>query len=174
VAPLAAEALQIAHPCLGLLPRHPPLRDREVGHDLLGRDAVGVGIVLGIEPHQNFAALHSEADGGVELLAHLQTPAAFGGHELGDWPEGQIASGFGGDPAAQRYMQDAAAKLSTPRLVNLTADPQEREPVSLPYLHSWVAAHFNRLIGQFEASLHREPPIPMGAPLDHVPAPPTT
>jgi arylsulfatase len=75
---------------------------------------------------------------------------------------------------AQRYMQDAAAKLPTPRVVNLTTDPQEREPVSLPYLHSWVAAHFNRLIGQFQASLHREPPIPMGAPLDHVPAPPTT
>ena len=39
---------------------------------------------------------------------------------------------------AQRYMQDAAAKLPTPRLINLTTDPQEREPVSLPYLHSWV------------------------------------
>jgi hypothetical protein len=32
-----------------------------------------------------------------ELLAHLQTPAAFGGHEFGDWPEDQIANGFGGD-----------------------------------------------------------------------------
>jgi hypothetical protein len=36
-------------------------------------------------------------DHGVELLAHLQTPAAFGGHELGDWPIDQIAGGFGGD-----------------------------------------------------------------------------
>jgi len=75
---------------------------------------------------------------------------------------------------AQRYMQDPAARLPTPRLVNLTTDPQEREPVSLPYLHSWVAAHFNRLIGQFEASLQHEPLIPMGAPLDHIPTPPTT
>jgi hypothetical protein len=75
---------------------------------------------------------------------------------------------------AQRYMQDAAAKLPTPRLINLTTDPQEREPVSLPYLHSWVATHFNRLIGEFEASIQREPLIPMGAPLEHVPAPPTT
>jgi hypothetical protein len=32
-----------------------------------------------------------------ELLAHLQTPAAFGGHEFGDWPPDQIAGGFGGD-----------------------------------------------------------------------------
>jgi hypothetical protein len=36
-------------------------------------------------------------DDGVELLAHLQTPAAFGGHEFGDWPVDQIANGFGGD-----------------------------------------------------------------------------
>jgi hypothetical protein len=32
-----------------------------------------------------------------ELLEHLQTPAAFGGHEFGDWPVDQIADGFGGD-----------------------------------------------------------------------------
>jgi hypothetical protein len=31
------------------------------------------------------------------LLAHLQTPAAFGGHEFGDWLIDQIANGFGGD-----------------------------------------------------------------------------
>jgi hypothetical protein len=36
-------------------------------------------------------------DGHEELLKHLQTPAAFGGHEFGDWPVDQIASGFGGD-----------------------------------------------------------------------------
>jgi len=33
----------------------------------------------------------------VELLQHLQTPAALGGHEFGDWPVDQIANGFGGD-----------------------------------------------------------------------------
>jgi arylsulfatase len=73
---------------------------------------------------------------------------------------------------AQKYMQDAAAKLPTPRLINLATDPQEREPASLPYLHTWAATHFNRILQEFEASTHREPPIPMGAPLDHVPAPP--
>jgi hypothetical protein len=62
---------------------------------------------------------------------------------------------------AQRYMQDPAARLPTPRPINLATDPQEREPVSLPYLHSWVATHFNRIIGEFEASIHREPPIPV-------------
>jgi hypothetical protein len=36
-----------------------------------------------------------------ELLAHLQTPAAFGGHEFGDWPADQIAGGFGGDLTAR-------------------------------------------------------------------------
>ena len=48
-------------------------------------------------------------------------------------------------------------------------DPQERETVSLPYLHTWTATHFNKIIGDFEASLRREPAIPMGAPLDHTP-----
>jgi hypothetical protein len=37
------------------------------------------------------------SDGGVELLEHLQTPAAFGGHEFQEWPVDQIAGGFGGD-----------------------------------------------------------------------------
>jgi hypothetical protein len=37
------------------------------------------------------------ADAHGELLAHLQTPAASGGHEFGDWPTDQIANGFGGD-----------------------------------------------------------------------------
>jgi hypothetical protein len=36
-------------------------------------------------------------NGQDELLEHLQTPAARGGHEFGDWPLDQIANGFGGD-----------------------------------------------------------------------------
>jgi hypothetical protein len=39
---------------------------------------------------------HAVAGDG-ELLEHLQTPAAFGGHEFGNWPLDQIAGGFGGD-----------------------------------------------------------------------------
>jgi hypothetical protein len=34
---------------------------------------------------------------GVELLEDLQTPAAVGGHEFGNWPVDQITSGSGGD-----------------------------------------------------------------------------
>jgi hypothetical protein len=44
------------------------------------------------------------AAGRAELLEHLQAPAAFGGHEFGDWPLDQIANGFGGDlDARHRY-----------------------------------------------------------------------
>jgi hypothetical protein len=35
--------------------------------------------------------------GDRELLEHLQTPAALGGHEFQEWPPHQIAGGFGGD-----------------------------------------------------------------------------
>jgi len=38
-----------------------------------------------------------DAAGRAELLEHLQAPAAFGGHEFGDWPLDQITNGFGGD-----------------------------------------------------------------------------
>jgi arylsulfatase len=72
---------------------------------------------------------------------------------------------------AQMQELDAPARLATPRLINLTSDPHEREAVPLPHLHSWVATHLTRIIGEFRASATREPPIPMGAPLDHVPSP---
>ena len=73
---------------------------------------------------------------------------------------------------AQTYSTDAPRRLATPRIVNLITDPHEREPISLPHLHSWTATHFNRILGEFHASLRREPLTPAGAPLDHVPAPP--
>jgi hypothetical protein len=43
------------------------------------------------DTHRDAVARHGE------LLEHLQTPAAFGGHEFGDWPLDQIANSFGGD-----------------------------------------------------------------------------
>jgi arylsulfatase A-like enzyme len=70
----------------------------------------------------------------------------------------------------QKYMTDAGQRLATPHIINLITDPQEREPVSLPYLHSWTATHFNRIIGEFQSTVEREPLTPAGAPLDHVPA----
>ena len=72
----------------------------------------------------------------------------------------------------QQFMSDAADRLALPRIVNLIADPHEREPVSLPHLHSWTVTHFNRILGAFQASVRDEPLTPAGAPLDHVPAPP--
>lgn len=71
----------------------------------------------------------------------------------------------------QRYLSDSARRLPTPRLINLITDPQEREAIALPHLHSWAAHHINRVIGEFEASVRREPLIPAGAPLDHAPRP---
>jgi arylsulfatase len=74
---------------------------------------------------------------------------------------------------AQKQELDAPARLATPRLINLVTDPQEREPIPLPHLHTWVATHVNRIIGEFQASVQREAPIPMGAPLGHIPTAPT-
>ena len=54
--------------------------------------------------------------------------------------------------------------MATPRLTNLISDPQEREPIPLPYLHTWTATHLNKLIAQFQASAQREPLVPIGAP----------
>ena len=70
---------------------------------------------------------------------------------------------------AQNYSTDPVGKLSSPRIINLIADPQEREPLTLPYLHSWTVTHFNRLLADYQASIQREPPVPSGAPLDHIP-----
>jgi hypothetical protein len=72
---------------------------------------------------------------------------------------------------AQKFMTDPPVRLATPRLINLISDPQEREPVSLPYLHTWTATHLNKLITQFQASTQQEPLTPLGAPLDHIPTP---
>jgi arylsulfatase len=71
----------------------------------------------------------------------------------------------------QRLSTDPPAKLSSPRIINLVADPQEREPINLPHLHSWTASHFNQILSQFHASLQREPLIPSGSSLDHTPQP---
>jgi arylsulfatase A-like enzyme len=73
---------------------------------------------------------------------------------------------------AQKYSTDAVAKLSAPRITNLVTDPKERESLDLPYMHSWTVSHFNRLIGGFRASVEREPLVPLGAPLEFVPARP--
>ena len=72
----------------------------------------------------------------------------------------------------QKYSADPVGKLSSPRIINLIADPQEREPLNLPYMHSWTATHFNRLLSEFQASIKREPPVHAGARLDFIPVQP--
>ena len=62
----------------------------------------------------------------------------------------------------QKYSTDPVGKLSSPRIINLIADPQEREPLNLPYVHSWTVAYFNQLLAEFQTSVQREPPIPAG------------
>jgi hypothetical protein len=37
-------------------------------------------------------------------------------------------------------------------------------------MHSWTVTHFNRLLGEYQASVKREAPGPQGAPLDFVPS----
>ena len=74
----------------------------------------------------------------------------------------------------QRQFFDPSPPYANPRIINLLVDPKEREPVEYPHLHTWVVAHFTRLIGEFQASVKREPLIPFGAPLNFVPAPQET
>jgi arylsulfatase A-like enzyme len=69
----------------------------------------------------------------------------------------------------QKYLTDPAGRLPSPHVINLIADPQEREPLNLPYLHSWTATHFGRLLAEYQASVKREPLIPSGVPLDYKP-----
>jgi len=69
----------------------------------------------------------------------------------------------------QKTLAEPAQKLSTPYLINLIVDPKERKPFDFPYVHSWTAIHFGKILKEFAASVQREPLIPAGAPLDHVP-----
>jgi arylsulfatase A-like enzyme len=69
----------------------------------------------------------------------------------------------------QRSSLEPALKLASPHIVNLTVDPKERKPIDLPFMHSWTAAHFGKILKEFASSAKEEPLIPAGAPLDHVP-----
>jgi arylsulfatase len=69
----------------------------------------------------------------------------------------------------QTTLTDPSLKLMTPHVINLTVDPKERKPLDYPYIHSWTAVHFGKILRAFETSVEREPLIPAGAPLDHVP-----
>lgn len=71
----------------------------------------------------------------------------------------------------QRTLTEPAQALATPHIINLDVDPAEREPFNYPHIHSWVIAHASRIVAEFQDSVAREQPIPLGAPLDFVPGP---
>lgn len=71
----------------------------------------------------------------------------------------------------QKYFDDELRILSTPHVVDLLADPKEREPRSQRYVHAWVLAHTRRLISDYQDSLKQESLIPAGSPIDYVPKP---
>ena len=62
--------------------------------------------------------------GDEELLEHPQTPAAFGGHEVEEWPPHQIAGGFGGDlDTRHRHDHTRLANKFTHTHPDLSCDP---------------------------------------------------
>lgn len=69
----------------------------------------------------------------------------------------------------QRSMFDPALECSIPRVTNLLTDPKEREPVDQLYVHIWTMPYFARILREFQESVKREPLIPAGAPIDHLP-----
>ncbi len=54
-------------------------------------------------------------------------------------------------------------KLGTPKLFNLITDPKEEYPQG-SIENAWVATPMFKIIGEFQASLKRFPPIPAGTP----------
>ena len=59
-------------------------------------------------------------------------------------------------------MVSPPVKLAVPLLINLYTNP--REETDKPTVDSWVVAPVLRMVGAFEASLKKDPLIPMGTP----------
>jgi arylsulfatase A-like enzyme len=62
----------------------------------------------------------------------------------------------------QETMVSPPVKLAVPLLVNLYTNPREEE--DKPSVDSWVVAPVLKMVGAFEASLKKNPLIPMGTP----------
>jgi hypothetical protein len=71
----------------------------------------------------------------------------------------------------QKTLASPYQELATPYIINLDVDPKERKPYDYPWLHSWVIAHFAKIVADFQKSIKQEELIPVGAPLDFVPGP---
>lgn len=59
-------------------------------------------------------------------------------------------------------MYDTPQILPLPKLINLLTDPKEQHDVGAK--NSWVAVPITKMLAEFEASLKKYPPIPMGTP----------
>lgn len=69
----------------------------------------------------------------------------------------------------QQYFWDPVLEYAVPHIYNLKQDTKKRENQAVYY--GWVASHAGRMIGEFTASIKREPPIPSGAPVGFNPYP---
>jgi arylsulfatase A-like enzyme len=65
-------------------------------------------------------------------------------------------------------MAKSPAVLPVPYLFNLLADPKEETDILTD--NTWVVEPMNRMISDFQSSLKRYPPIPVGAPDPYTPA----
>jgi hypothetical protein len=67
----------------------------------------------------------------------------------------------------QENMYDPPQTLPLPKLINLLTDPREERDVG--WKNSWVVNPVTRIIVEFEDSLKKYPPIPMGTPDPYTP-----
>jgi hypothetical protein len=64
-------------------------------------------------------------------------------------------------------MYDPPLTLPMPKIINLLTDMKEERDVA--WTDSWVVDPIKKIITEFEASLKKYPPIPMGTPDPYTP-----
>jgi len=69
----------------------------------------------------------------------------------------------------ERDWWSAPVKLGTPKLFNLINDPKEEYPQG-SIENTWVTVPMFKMLGEFQASMKRYPPIPAGTPDPYVPS----
>ena len=67
----------------------------------------------------------------------------------------------------QDSMYDVPQKLPLPRIINLLTDRKEERDVAA--FNTWVADPMVKIVGQFEASFKKYPPIKIGTPDPYTP-----
>ena len=103
-----------------------------------------------------------------QINRHLSMRKDWNPHDYIPWSDGKNFYALGGQewhPEQSKLSEVARVAMVT----NLLTDPKERESWPVMQAYNWVHAHAGRLRNAYEASIHREAPIPAGAPIDHVP-----